>query len=91
MDMAVPELSVGQTRRCALHLCCREPLNGRSNDYPENHNRQTHLMPTAMLGFQLALYHHHVLQLNLILLSEAVMETLMGVLQMIQELTMNCL
>ena len=61
------------------------------SDYPENHNRQTHLTTTARLAFQLTLYHHHVLQQNLILMSQAVMETLTGVLRMIQELTMNCL
>ena len=44
-----------------------------------------------ILVLQLTLYHHNVLQQNLILMSQAVMETLTGVLQMIQELTMNCL
>ena len=48
-------------------------------------------MTTARLAFQLTLYHLHVLQQNLISMSQAVMETLTGVLQMIQELTMNCL
>ena len=78
-----------QSCRCALHLCCRGPLKRRGSDYSENHYRQTHLTTTAVLGLQLTLYHHHVLQQNLILMSQAVMETLMRVLQMIQELSVG--